>query len=132
MKYEHSYVSRQNPRDENRHVILGTQWFKPRDFANQMNVNLANGWGIVRTIVDLCFAQQEGKYVLLKDPNKVRRSLCYVLRMDSDDGHSRSFDCTRCRSTRLMATRRKSLRSRRGRMMICRARKIRNGSSSAA
>jgi translation initiation factor 3 subunit D len=69
----HSYVSRANPRDDNRHVILGTQWFKPRDFANQMNVNLANGWGIVRTIIDLCMAQQEGKYVLLKDPNKVRR-----------------------------------------------------------
>lgn len=68
------YVSRANPRDENRHTILGTQWFKPRDLASQMNVNLANGWGIVRTIVDLCMKQKEGKYVLLKDPNKV---CCY-------------------------------------------------------
>lgn len=36
-----------------------------------MNVNLSNGWGVVRTIADLCLKQPEGKYVLLKDPNKV-------------------------------------------------------------
>ena len=35
-----------------------------------MNLNLANGWGIVRTIVDMCLKMPEGKYVLLKDPNK--------------------------------------------------------------
>ncbi|KAL8279254.1 hypothetical protein RQP46_008291 [Phenoliferia psychrophenolica] len=64
------YVSRVNPRDASRHTILGTQWYKPRDFAAQMNINLANGWGVVRTIADLCLKQPEGKYVLLKDPNK--------------------------------------------------------------
>lgn len=37
-----------------------------------MNINLSNGWGIVRTIADLCLKQPEGKYVLIKDPNKVR------------------------------------------------------------
>lgn len=36
-----------------------------------MNVNLPVGWGIVRTIADLCLKQPEGKYVLMKDPNKV-------------------------------------------------------------
>ncbi|GAA5894782.1 eukaryotic translation initiation factor 3 subunit D [Sporobolomyces salmoneus] len=64
------WVSRATPRDASRHVILGTQTSKPRDFASQNNVNLANGWGIVRTIADLAFKQPEGKYVLLKDPNK--------------------------------------------------------------
>ena len=44
--------------------------YKPREFAAQMNLNLANGWGIVRTIVDMCLKMPEGKYVLLKDPNK--------------------------------------------------------------
>jgi len=47
--------------------VLG---YKPRDFANQMNLNLANGWGIVRTICDMCLKMPEGKYVLVKDPNK--------------------------------------------------------------
>lgn len=73
------YVSRANPRDSSRHTILGTQWYKPREFASQMNISLANGWGIVRTIADLCFKQPEGKYVLLKDPNKVRFSLHFLV-----------------------------------------------------
>lgn len=66
------YVSRAHPRDDSRHTILGTQWFKPRDLTTQMAVNLSNGWGIVRTIVDLVAKQPDGQYVLLKDPNKVR------------------------------------------------------------
>jgi Eukaryotic translation initiation factor 3 subunit 7 (eIF-3) len=44
---------------------------RPMDFAGQLNVSLANGWGIVRTVADLCLKMPEGKYVLVKDPNKV-------------------------------------------------------------
>lgn len=47
---------------------------RPMDFAGQLNVSLANGWGIVRTVADLCLKMPEGKYVLVKDPNKVRFS----------------------------------------------------------
>ncbi|KAI8444690.1 eukaryotic translation initiation factor 3 subunit D [Phakopsora pachyrhizi] len=64
------YISRANPRDASRHVILGQQWFKPKDFASQINVNLSNGWGIVRTVIDLAFKSPDGKYLLMKDPNK--------------------------------------------------------------
>jgi translation initiation factor 3 subunit D len=66
----HRFVSRATPKDNNRHVILGVVSFKPREFASQMNLNLNNGWGIVRTIVDMCMQMPEGKYVLVKDPNK--------------------------------------------------------------
>ena len=53
--------------------------YKPREFAGQMNLNINNGWGIVRTIVDLIRShdnEEEGdeetvkKYILVKDPNK--------------------------------------------------------------
>ena len=44
--------------------------YDPRKFAEQMNLNLANGWGIVRTIVDMVRGMKDGKYVLVKDPNK--------------------------------------------------------------
>ncbi|KAE8226264.1 hypothetical protein CF319_g1124 [Tilletia indica] len=89
------YLSRANPRDASRHAILGTQWFKPKDFASQMNLSLGNGFGIVRTLIDLvrkrtgpapaaegeegateapaaAAAENSGpaKYVLVKDPNK--------------------------------------------------------------
>jgi translation initiation factor 3 subunit D len=63
-------VSRSNPRSPNDHVILGVIGYKPREFASQMNLNIANGWGIVRTIVDMVQKNGDGKYVLVKDPNK--------------------------------------------------------------
>ncbi|CAG8552828.1 217_t:CDS:10 [Diversispora eburnea] len=53
------YVSRVNPKDNNRHVILGTQSSKPREFAAQMNLSVSNGWGIVRTIIDICMKLPE-------------------------------------------------------------------------
>lgn len=63
-------MSRANPKSNDKHVILGVIGWKPRDFANQMNLSLANGWGIVRTISDMCLKREEGKFVLIKDPNK--------------------------------------------------------------
>ena len=61
--------------------------WKPRDFANQMNLSLSNGWGIVRTIADMCLKREEGKYVLVKDPNKPMLRL-YEVPMNTfeDDG----------------------------------------------
>ncbi|OAA63924.1 Eukaryotic translation initiation factor 3, subunit 7 [Cordyceps fumosorosea ARSEF 2679] len=66
------FVSRVNPRSNDKHVILGVIGWKPRDFAAQMNLSLSNGWGIVRTIADMCLKHEggDGKFVLLKDPNK--------------------------------------------------------------
>lgn len=60
-----------NPKSNDKHLILGVIGWKPRDFATQMNLNLSNGWGIVRTIVDMVQREEEdGKFVLVKDPNK--------------------------------------------------------------
>jgi len=64
------YVSRVHPRDSFNHVILGTQTYKPKEFATQINLNVNNAWGILKAIVDLCLQLDEGKYLLLKDPNK--------------------------------------------------------------
>ena len=69
--HSHRYISRVNPRDNTRHVILSTASYRPLDFASQLNVSLANGWGIIRAVIDLCMKQPEGKYVLVRDPNKV-------------------------------------------------------------
>ncbi|KUI68013.1 Eukaryotic translation initiation factor 3 subunit D [Cytospora mali] len=67
------FVSRVNPKVNDKHVILGVIGWKPRDFANQMNLSLSNGWGIVRTISDMVLKNdgaEDAKYVLVKDPNK--------------------------------------------------------------
>jgi translation initiation factor 3 subunit D len=69
------FVSRTNPKSSANHVVLGVHGYKPREFAVQMNLALNNGWGVVRTIVDLIRSISEGeegdkKFVLVKDPNK--------------------------------------------------------------
>lgn len=67
------YVSRYHVKDSARHVILGTQQFKPNEFASQINLSMENAWGILRCVIDICRKLDEGKYLILKDPNKVRR-----------------------------------------------------------
>lgn len=39
------YVSRVHVRDSSKHVILGTQQFKPHEFATQINLSMENAWG---------------------------------------------------------------------------------------
>ena len=64
------YVSRVSAKDPTMHTILGTQFYKPNEFAKQINLNPNNVWGVLRKIIDDCMKQPEGKYLLLKDPNK--------------------------------------------------------------
>uniref|UniRef100_A0A7S3AMK6 Eukaryotic translation initiation factor 3 subunit D n=1 Tax=Haptolina ericina TaxID=156174 RepID=A0A7S3AMK6_9EUKA len=64
------YVSRTNVRDCFHHVILGTQQYKPKEFAQHINLNMNNAWGMLKAIIDLCLQLEEGKFLLLKDPNK--------------------------------------------------------------
>ncbi|XP_074036044.1 eukaryotic translation initiation factor 3 subunit d1 [Leptinotarsa decemlineata] len=64
------YVSRVHVRDNSKHVILGTQQYKPHEFATQINLNMDNAWGILRCIVDIIMKQKDGKYLIMKDPNK--------------------------------------------------------------
>jgi len=58
-------------RDDSSHVILGTQQFKPTEFATQISLNMDNAWGVLRCVIDLCMKQPDGKYLILRDPNKV-------------------------------------------------------------
>jgi len=64
------YVSRTHVKDSTKHVVLGTQQFKPAEFAQQINLNMDNAWGILRCVIDLCMKQDDGKYLIMKDPNK--------------------------------------------------------------
>ncbi len=57
-------------KDSSRHIILGTQQFRPSEFAAQINLSMDNAWGVVRCVIDLVRAQKDGKYLIVKDPNK--------------------------------------------------------------
>ena len=71
MSTNYRYVSRKYVHDSTRHVVLGMQQFKPTEFAQQINLNMDNSWGILRCIIDMCKKLKKGKYLIMKDPNKV-------------------------------------------------------------
>lgn len=79
------YVSRVNPRQAERHVILGTQTYKPKEFATQVNLNVPNAWAILKAVIDMCLKLPDGKYLLLKDPNKPLLRLYDVAEGGIDD-----------------------------------------------
>lgn len=65
------FCSRAQAKDRKRHVVLGSSIFKPTDIGSHLNVNMDNGWAIVKEVVALIDSKtRDGKYVLLKDPNK--------------------------------------------------------------
>ncbi|GBG00453.1 eukaryotic translation initiation factor 3 subunit D-like [Raphidocelis subcapitata] len=80
------YVSRAGLKDNSNHAVLNVQTSKPRDFASQIQLSMDHCWGVVRALVDLALAQPEGKYLLLKDPNKELLRL-YAVPGDAFEAH---------------------------------------------
>ena len=64
------YVSRANKSNPYEHVILATQFYKPIEFAQQTTVSLNSMWGIVKMLVELFNNKAEGKFIIMRDPNK--------------------------------------------------------------
>lgn len=92
MQLRLGYLSRTDPKNPRSHVMLGSQGFKPRDLATQISLNLKNGWGILKHIVTIIQKKPQGKYLLLKNPNKPNLRLYSVpqdsFESDSDDSDS--------------------------------------------
>lgn len=66
------YVSRNVRTNPYEHQILATQYFKPKDLAVQIAMTLTQMWGVIKMICELMMREdkEDGKYVILKDPNK--------------------------------------------------------------
>lgn len=66
-----AYVTRVSPKDPTRHTLLGLHEFEPYELASQMNLNVANGFGILRALVDIFRRLPTNcDYSLMRDPNK--------------------------------------------------------------
>merc|ERR1711871_387899 len=88
------FVSRATSKNAFAHNILATEFYKPAQFARQINLSIKNMWGVLKMIVDLCLRQPEGKYCLVKDPNKQQLFLYSVPEgeFDSEDDDSDEDD----------------------------------------
>jgi len=64
------YVSRTSPKNAYDHVVLATQTHRPTDFATQITLNQGTMWGYMRLFIKLLEKEPEGKYVIMRDPNR--------------------------------------------------------------
>jgi translation initiation factor 3 subunit D len=64
-----AYVSRISQKDRFRHELLALQDVEPYELAVQMNLDTANGFGILKALFDL-FARTQNSVVIVRDPTK--------------------------------------------------------------
>lgn len=66
------FVTRVNQRSNQNHIVLGTQMYRPKEFAAQIALNVGNMWAIFSNLVEMCYKHLEDgeKGVIMKDPNK--------------------------------------------------------------
>lgn len=64
-----AFVARSMPNNRARHGILGFQTYRPADFITQLGYNQYSAWGIIKALVDMCLGLDEGRYVIMRDPN---------------------------------------------------------------
>lgn len=72
------FVSRKEPKNAYEHQILATQFYRPKDFATQITLSEGQMWSMIRMFVQLLQKQEDGKYVLMRQPNKAVLSLFKV------------------------------------------------------
>lgn len=78
-------VSRIGPNTATKHDILMVQTHATAKLAKQMTINIQNGWGIVRSLIDIVLQQEDGEYILFKDPQREVLKLIAVPEEDEDE-----------------------------------------------
>ena len=64
------FATRVFPKDPTRgHSLLNVQTFKPDLFASQLNLNMNQCWGILKSWVEIFLAEEDGMFVIYRDPN---------------------------------------------------------------
>ncbi|KAJ2303465.1 Eukaryotic translation initiation factor 3 subunit D, partial [Coemansia sp. RSA 2706] len=66
--------------------------YNPSDFVSQLGLNEFNAWGILKALIDLCLGLDEGKYVIMRDPNKPLIQLYRVPPNSFEDNDSDNDD----------------------------------------
>ena len=85
------FVSRKSPANPQLgYLILGTQFYRPNDFAQQLSIDLRQAWGIVKSLCDLFLGRDDGLYVLIKDSTQPKMKLYQVPESGYIAGYSES------------------------------------------
>eukprot|EP01129_Flabellula_baltica_P000093 TRINITY_DN100_c0_g1_i1.p1 TRINITY_DN100_c0_g1~~TRINITY_DN100_c0_g1_i1.p1 ORF type:complete len:553 (+),score=138.74 TRINITY_DN100_c0_g1_i1:75-1661(+) len=80
---EIGYVSRYNPKDVNNHVILGVDFFRTNLFMSEISgFSMEKMWGTFIHIINIIREQEDGNYVLLRDPNA---KILHLYKLNDED-----------------------------------------------
>ena len=60
------------------HALLGVQHYRPQEFAAQLNINMSQCWGVIKSLVEMFLHMDDGRYILTKDPNQPKMKLYRV------------------------------------------------------
>lgn len=72
------FVSRASAKDEKNHQIISVVTHNPSQFAKQLNFNESMGWGIIKSLVNVFSELDDGKFVILREPNQQAVSIYEV------------------------------------------------------
>jgi len=64
------FVARKHAKDAYNHTILAVQRYSPLTFASTGRIAIRQLWGVLLYIIDACRELQDGKYLLMRDPNE--------------------------------------------------------------
>jgi len=78
------WVSRTLARDQNSNSIVAVTKHTTSDFAHEVGVDFQKMWGSLKYILDIARKFDNGKYILLRDPNK-KQLVFYKIAMDEFD-----------------------------------------------
>ena len=77
------FCSRSAPKNAYEHVILATQFYRPKDFATQITLAEGQMWAMMRMFVQMFSKQPEGKEMFLLVIVIIRRIVCIILNIPS-------------------------------------------------
>jgi len=80
------FVTREHIKKNNSHLIVSIMTQKPQDFATIARLDIDNGWGILKFIIEKLREQKvDGKYYIVKNPNAKEITIYCTEQEDSDD-----------------------------------------------
>lgn len=81
------FIARENPKSNANHFVAGTMTFGVSILCQQLNVSINNGWGIVKSFIDII--EHEGgdedyKFVIFKTP-QAQKIIIYKVPLDGSN-----------------------------------------------
>merc|ERR1711976_300952 len=84
-----AFVTRENVKDDKSHLLVNMESYTPDELATQAGLNPDNGWGILKSIIDVLKNQKkDGAYYIVRNPNEKELNFYRVPEEDEESDES--------------------------------------------